>query len=213
MTSPTTFALIRHGQTDWNAAMRIQGLSDIPLNDTGRAQAAEAVGHLADYDWDFIVSSTLSRAAETADLIADGLGLTVTRRIPEIVERNYGPAEGLSAGPELDALRIDGGPTGNGGFIGAESEADVAARGLEALRELAVAHPGARIIVVSHGTLIRLTLMKALGEFVGTITNAALTVASLDDTDWSLQVLNGEVLTATDDLDNDLDALDAVPAR
>ncbi|WP_348648390.1 histidine phosphatase family protein [Cryobacterium breve] len=80
--------------------MRIQGLSDIPLNDTGRAQAADAVGHLARYDWDFIVSSTLSRAAETADLIADGLGLTVTRRIPQIVERNYGPAEGLSAGPE-----------------------------------------------------------------------------------------------------------------
>jgi uncharacterized phosphatase len=213
VTSATTFALIRHGQTDWNAAMRIQGLSDIPLNDTGRAQAADAVGHLARYDWDFIVSSTLSRAAETADLIADGLGLTVTRRIPQIVERNYGPAEGLSAGPELDALRVDGGPTGNGGFLGAEPEADVAARGLQALRELAAAHPGARIIVVSHGTLIRLALMSALGEFVGTITNAALTVVSLDDAGWSLEVLNGEVLTPTDDLDNDLDALDAAPAR
>ncbi|WP_241976066.1 histidine phosphatase family protein [Cryobacterium algoricola] len=213
MTSPTTFALIRHGQTDWNAAMRIQGLSDVPLNDTGRDQAAEAVGHLARYEWDFVVSSTLSRAAETADLIADGLGLTVTRRIPELVERNYGPAEGLSAGSELDALRIDGGPTGNGGFIGAEPEADVASRGLHALRELAAAHPGARIIVVSHGTLIRLTLMSALGKFVGTITNAALTVASVDDDGWTLQALNGEVLTPVDDLDNDLDPLDAVPAR
>ena len=225
MTSATTFALIRHGQTDWNAAMRIQGLSDIPLNDTGRAQAAEAVGHLARYDWDFIVSSTLSRAAETADLIADGLGLTVIRRIPEIVERNYGPAEGLSAGAELDALRIDGGPTGNGGFRGAEPEADVAARGLEALRELAAAHPGARIIVVSHGTLIRLTLMSALGEFVGTITNAALTVVRLDDAGWTPEIINGEVLASPDalddalelddanDLDDDLDALDAVASH
>ncbi|WP_348648568.1 histidine phosphatase family protein [Cryobacterium breve] len=113
----------------------------------------------------------------------------------------------------LDALRVDGGPTGNGGFLGAEPEADVAARGLQALRELAAAHPGARIIVVSHGTLIRLALMSALGEFVGTITNAALTVVSLDDAGWSLEVLNGEVLTPTDDLDNDLDALDAAPAR
>lgn len=187
--------------------MRIQGLSDIPLNDTGRAQAAEAVEHLARYDWDFIVSSTLSRAAETADLIADGLGLTVTRRIPEIVERNYGPAEGLSAGPELDALRIDGGPTGNGGFRGAEPEADVAARGLETLRELAEAHPGARIIVVSHGTLIRLTLMSALDEFVGTITNAALTVVRRSNTGWTAEIINGEVLEPTHDLDNDLDAL------
>jgi uncharacterized phosphatase len=206
VTSPTIFALIRHGQTDWNAALRIQGLSDIPLNDTGRAQAAEAVGHLARYDWDFVVSSTLSRAAETADLIADGLGLTVTRRIPGIVERNYGHAEGLSAGPELDALRFEGGPTGNGGFRGAEPETDVATRGLDALLDLATAHPGARIIVVSHGTLIRLTLMKALNEFIGTITNAALTVVSLDDAGWTAEVLNGEVLTPAGDLD-------AVPSR
>jgi uncharacterized phosphatase len=175
--------------------MRIQGLSDIPLNDTGRGQAADAVGHLADYGWDFVVSSTLSRAAETADLIADGLGLTVTQRLPNLVERNYGPAEGLGAGPELDALREPGGPTGIGGFRGAEPEHDVAARGIEALQQLAHEYPGARIIVVSHGTLIRLSLMRALDQPIGTITNAALTVVEYDADAWTLEVLNGEVVS------------------
>ena len=197
MSSTTTFALIRHGQTDWNAALRIQGRSDIPLNDTGRGQAADAVGHLAEHDWDFVVSSPLSRAAETADLIAEGLGLTVTRRIPEIVERNYGPAEGLSAGPELDALRVPGGPTGIGGFRGAETESSVAVRGVEALKQLARNHPGARIIVVSHGTLIRLTLMQALDQPVDTIRNASLNVVAHDEAGWTLDILNGESVPAS----------------
>ncbi|TFC94780.1 MULTISPECIES: histidine phosphatase family protein [Cryobacterium] len=198
MSSTTTFALIRHGQTDWNAALRIQGHSDIPLNQIGRGQAADAVGDLADYEWDFVVSSPLSRAAETADLIAHGLGLTVTRRIPEIVERNYGPAEGMSAGPELDALREPGGPTGIGGFMGAESESTVAARGLTALQLLTRDHPGARIIVVSHGTLIRLTLMQALGQPVDTIRNASLNVLAHTSSGWSLDILNGAPVPATD---------------
>ncbi|TFC59032.1 histidine phosphatase family protein [Cryobacterium sp. TMT2-15-1] len=192
MSATTTFALIRHGQTDWNAALRIQGHSDIPLNDTGRGQAADAVGHLAAEEWDFVVSSPLSRAAETADLIAEGLGLTVTGRIPGIVERNYGPAEGLGAGPELDALRVPGGPTGIGGFHGAETEASVADRGVEALQLLARDHPGARIIVVSHGTLIRLTLMRALEKPVDTIRNASLNVVVHDQVGWTLDILNGE---------------------
>jgi probable phosphoglycerate mutase len=85
----TTFALIRHGQTDWNAQRRLQGSSDIPLNDVGRGQAQDAVAILSGYEWDAIVSSPLSRAAETADLIAAGLGLTVARRVPELTERDF----------------------------------------------------------------------------------------------------------------------------
>ena len=95
----TTFALVRHGQTDWNAERRLQGSTDIPLNDVGRGQARDAAAVLSPYEWDAIVSSPLSRAAETADLIAEGLGLTVSRRVPELTERSFGPAEGMQAGP------------------------------------------------------------------------------------------------------------------
>jgi uncharacterized phosphatase len=127
----TTFALVRHGQTDWNAQRRLQGSTDIPLNDVGRGQARDAVAVLSGYEWDAIVSSPLSRAAETADLIAAGLGLQVARRVSDLAERSFGPAEGLCAGPDLDALRIPG------GYLGAETEDDAARRGLDALEALA----------------------------------------------------------------------------
>ncbi|MBG6212693.1 MAG: histidine phosphatase family protein [Cryobacterium sp.] len=194
MTTTTTFALIRHGQTDWNAAARIQGATDIPLNDVGRGQATDAVAPLSRYDWDFIVSSPLCRAAETADLIGKQLRLDSARRIAGLIERNYGPAEGLSAGAELDALRFPG------GFRGAETEAAVAARGIDALRQLAREHPGARIIVVAHGTLIRLSLAHALDQRIGSISNATLNLvhhhlAHADGmTTWQLEMLNGESL-------------------
>ncbi|MDH6235332.1 histidine phosphatase family protein [Cryobacterium sp. CG_9.6] len=185
MTS-TTFALIRHGQTDWNAALRIQGATDIPLNDVGRGQATDAVAPLSAFEWDFVVSSPLSRAAETADLIAADLDLTVTLRIPGLIERDYGPAEGLQDGEELEALRFPG------GFHGAEAESDVAERGIDALQQLAREHPGARIIVVSHGTLIRLCLERVLERPIGSINNAALTLVQHHPAGWKLEILNGE---------------------
>lgn len=189
----TTFALIRHGQTDWNAERRLQGSTDIPLNDVGRGQARDAVDALAPYRWDAVVSSPLSRAAETADLIAEGLGLTVARRVPELTERSFGPAEGMQAGPELEALRVPG------GFRGAESEDDAAARGLGALEELAEEFRGRRLLVVTHGTLLRVSLSRATGQALASVDNAVLNLAHHHAVEgWQLEYFNGEpVLAAT----------------
>ena len=190
----TTFALIRHGQTDWNAQRRLQGSSDIPLNDVGRGQAQDAVATLSGYQWDAIVSSPLSRAAETADLIAAGLGLSVARRVPELTERSFGPAEGMQDGPELDALRTPG------GFHGAESEDEAAERGLAALEALAEEFPGRRLLVVAHGTLIRVSLSRAIGRTLQSIDNAVLNLAHHHAVDgWQLEYFNGERLTAGQD--------------
>jgi len=189
----TTFALVRHGQTDWNAERRLQGSTDIPLNDVGRGQARDAVAVLAPYQWDAIVSSPLSRAAETADIIAEGLGLTVSRRVPELTERSFGPAEGMQAGPELDALREPG------GFKGAESEDEAATRGLAALEALAEEFSGKRLLVVTHGTLLRVSLSRAIGETLTSVNNAVLNLAHHHAIDgWQLEYFNGEpVLAAT----------------
>ena len=191
MTS-TTFALVRHGQTDWNAQRRLQGATDIPLNDVGRGQARDAVAVLSGFEWDAIVSSPLSRAAETADLIAAGLGLSVARRVPELAERNFGPAEGLRAGPELEALRIPN------GFRGAESEDDAAGRGLAALEALAEEFRGRRVLAVAHGTLLRVSLSRAVGRTLESIDNAVLNLAHHHAVDgWQLEYFNGErVMTA-----------------
>ncbi len=187
----TTFALIRHGQTDWNAQRRLQGSTDIPLNDVGRDQARDAVEALAGYGWDAIVSSPLSRAAETADLIAAGLGLTVARRVPDLTERSFGPAEGLQDGPELDALRTPG------GFRGAEDEDEAAGRGLAALEALAEEFRGGRVLVVTHGSLLRVSLSRAVGRTLPSVDNAALNLAHHHPADgWNLEYFNGERLTA-----------------
>jgi len=190
MTS-TTFALIRHGQTDWNAQRRLQGSTEIPLNDIGRGQARDAVAVLSGYEWDTIVSSQLSRAAETADLIAAGLGLRVARRVPELAERNFGPAEGLQAGPELEALRIPN------GFRGAESEDEAAGRGLAALEALAEEFRGRRVLAVAHGTLLRVSLSRAVGRTLESIDNAVLNLAHHHAGDgWELEYFNGERVMA-----------------
>lgn len=187
----TTFALIRHGQTDWNAERRLQGSTDIPLNDVGRAQARDAVAALSAYRWDAIVSSPLSRAAETADLIAAGLGISVARRVPELTERAYGPAEGMTDGPELDALRIPN------GFRGAESEEDAAERGLAALEALAEEYRGGHVLVVAHGSLLRVSLSRAAGRHLDSVENAALNLAHHHPEDgWKLEYFNGERLSA-----------------
>ena len=187
----TTFALVRHGQTDWNAQRRLQGSTDIPLNDVGRGQARDAVAVLSGYEWDVIVSSPLSRAAETADLIADGLGLGVARRVPELAERSFGPAEGLQAGPELDALRIPG------GFRGAEGEDEAASRGLTALESLAEEFRGRRVLAVAHGTLLRVSLSLAIGRTLDSIDNAVLNLAHHHAVDgWELEYFNGEQVLA-----------------
>ncbi|GAA1917184.1 hypothetical protein GCM10009688_22810 [Arthrobacter gandavensis] len=152
-TLPARLVLVRHGETDWNQERRLQGRTDNPLNGVGRAQARKAGRLLAAEPWDVVVSSPLLRAVQTARRIADAAGLQLAGTVPELVERDYGPAEGLHLNgltePQITAALGIG-----------EPEQQVADRGLTALRSLAAQYPGQRIIAVAHGTLIRLTLSE-----------------------------------------------------
>jgi len=89
------FYVLRHGQTDWNVQLRLQGSTDIPLNDTGRAQAHVAAKILATEGLTKIIASPLSRALETARIVGAASGLE-----PEIdgrlIERNFGLFEGMT---------------------------------------------------------------------------------------------------------------------
>ena len=154
---PERLVLVRHGETDWNQERRLQGRTDNPLNGVGRAQARSAGRLLAADPWDVVVSSPLLRAVQTAHLIADAAGLQPAGTIPELIERDYGPAEGLHLNgltePQLTAVLGIG-----------EPEQAVARRGIAALRALAAQFPGQRIIAVAHGTLIRLTLSELTAQ-------------------------------------------------
>lgn len=150
----TRIALVRHGETEWNRVRRIQGRSDIPLNDTGRSQARRTASALRSESWDAVYSSPLSRAFETAEIIAEMLGLAAPTPLEAVIERHYGEAEGLS-GSELDARF-----PGTTAVPGRERRSDAAARAIPALIDLGGHRPGGRLLVVSHGGLIRSVLMR-----------------------------------------------------
>ncbi len=93
--------LLRHGETDWNVTWRLQGSSDIPLNEKGIAQAREAAARYAGYPFTAVFSSPLQRAVTTAELIAAPHGLTV-KTDERLTEMNFGTLEGTT--PEESAL-------------------------------------------------------------------------------------------------------------
>lgn len=163
----SSIMLIRHGQTDWNKLSLMQGSSDIPLNDTGRAQARDTAQSLKErgFAFDVVVSSPLSRAKETADIIAEAFGVTVAGTYEGLIERGYGEAEGLDISAEArrepDAY-----------YSGVESERSVYTRGIDTLRQIARDYPGQRVIAVSHGSLIRRALSATHGREFGTVANA-----------------------------------------
>jgi len=172
----TELYLVRHGETDWNAARRIQGRTDIPLNDTGRAQARQAAELLARRRWDAVYSSPLERAHETARIIAERLGLDDVTDVEAFVERDYGEAEGMGF-DELEARYPEGVRA-----PGQETREQVAARVVPALLALAEQHPGERLVIVSHGGAIRSVLQTAEpGTHHPRITNASVHSFRVED--------------------------------
>jgi probable phosphoglycerate mutase len=191
----TILTLVRHGETDWNSGGRIQGSTDIPLNDTGRAQARELAGTLAtEYAGRdvVIVSSDLSRAAETADILADALGTTVSLRMPGLQERSYGDAEGMDAPTFYKTY----GPWHAADVPGAETWPVVRERARAALAEAVASAPeGADVIAVAHGALIREVILSATdGAFPREgerLPNCSATTFRLDGDNWEMLAYAG----------------------
>lgn len=150
--------LVRHGETDWNRERRVQGSTDIPLNATGRAQAKITGELLARRQWDAIFASPLSRAMETAEIIAAEVGLPSPIAVGAVVERSYGDAEGRTDA-ELDALYSN-----DEEVPGRETREAVAERVIPALVEIAEANQGRSVIVVVHGGVIASVLAAVAPE-------------------------------------------------
>jgi uncharacterized phosphatase len=178
---------IRHGQTNWNAEGRLQGSSDIPLNEVGRQQARDAVTVLGAGTWDAIVSSPLSRARETAEIIAAGLGIELGRSYDELIERDYGQAEGMQDG-EWEKLW----PDKIGGGI--ETLDSVVSRGRAAIELIAADFPGKNVAVVCHGTIIRYTLSALAGNQFDSILNGSVSLTDNADGPWMVRSVNGKTI-------------------
>ncbi len=154
-----TLVAWRHGETDYNAERRFQGQSDVPLNDAGRQQAAEAAPYLAALGPSAIFSSDLSRASATAAALARLTGLPV-QLDKDLRERSGGLWEGLTETeirerfPEERATWTP--PDG-------ESATTVADRASAALVRIADSMPGGSLaVVVGHGAALGLALARVL---------------------------------------------------
>jgi probable phosphoglycerate mutase len=158
--------LLRHAETDWNRERRFQGRRDIPLSATGREQAESAARLLAATPLAAVWSSPLSRARETATLIAAPHRLAV--QVEEaLTEMDFGEWVGLTRDEVKarfpDALSAWAETPQAARWPGAETLDQVRARALAGLERLRAAHQGQTICLVSHGITSRVLILEALG--------------------------------------------------
>ena len=160
----TRIVAVRHGQTAWNADARIQGHTDIPLDETGHEQARRLARALAHEPLQAVYSSDLQRARQTAaPLLADtGLPLRVDAGLRE---RGFGEFEGMSftqieaRWPEQAAAWRRRDP--DFGARGGEVLRDFRTRIVATIERLAAAHRGEQILLVTHGGVLDLLYREA----------------------------------------------------
>jgi glucosyl-3-phosphoglycerate phosphatase len=193
-----TLVVWRHGQTDYNTERRFQGQSDVPLNDVGRQQAAEAAGYLATLGPSAIFSSDLSRASATAGALARLTGLPV-QLDKDLRERSGGLWEGLTETEIRERFPVEQAtwtpPEG-------ESATAVADRASAALERIADAMPGGSLaVVVGHGAALGLAIARVLDvpsepRVLGPFGNCRWSVLSRRGTRWRLLEHNVGIVPA-----------------
>lgn len=155
-----SFYFLRHGETDWNLEQRLQGSTDIPLNATGRKQASNIIEILKKHPLDRIITSSLSRAHETAMIVNKVLRkpLTVDE---DLKERNFGIMEGRTHAEVQDfrqIMKLDDLPLEENGYPcapQAETYADFKTRVSLAIHRCLHDYADENIMFVSHGGVYR----------------------------------------------------------
>lgn len=167
----TRILVVRHGETQWNAEQKVQGMVDIPLNECGQLQARAMAETIAAQEpvVNAIYSSDLKRAVSTAEAVAKIYRINQITQCAGLRERGYGAAEGITreeykqryaqAEKELDEQypnrkeRWDHTPV-----PGAETYNQVLERVSKCLKTIAEAHKGQTVVIASHGRVLKLLL-------------------------------------------------------
>lgn len=185
----TIIGIVRHGITDWNIQGIAQGSADVPLNDAGRLQAAAVAERLAGEEpWDMIVSSDLARAKETAEIISEKLALPISFFDTRLREMNGGEIEGTTEEQRVEKWGADWRQLD----LGMESKEAVAQRGVDFIENISADFAGKRVLVVSHGGWIGITLRKLLPERFGktNLENTSLTLLQYSENNWDCPLYN-----------------------
>ena len=194
----TKIILVRHGETEWNSSGRYQGQTDIPLSETGIEQAKCLADNFIYGAPRVIYASDLTRARQTAEILAEKFGFTVHFE-PNLREINFGAWEGLSyekigaRWPEEikkffqapDEMKI---PQG-------ESVTELQARTSGVLEKIIARHPDEEILLVAHGAVLRSLISYALHvplKYFWSIRqfNTAVSIITYADGVFSTELIN-----------------------
>lgn len=180
--------LIRHGSTLWNKTGRVQGLTDNPLDEEGLQQAALLARKISGQSWDRIYASDLIRARQTAEIIAAELGIAEIKFDSRLREMDAGLIEGTTE----EERRMKWGKDWKALDLGLEQPDAGMERGAACIAEIACKHPGERILIVSHGILLRNSLRKLVPELnvQPLLGNTAMTMLTFEGDVWTCELFN-----------------------
>ena len=174
----------RHGNTDWNAGGRVQGQTDVPLNELGRQQAVDAAELIVKFSPAAIVASDLSRAADTAAALAALTGLSVTYD-ERLRERSFGQWQGLTMTEvartrPAEHARWAAGADVIGGDV--ETLDDLGKRVADGYQAAADrAGPDGTVVVATHGAAAR----SGIGHLLGWPSEQLRTLRALQNCHWA----------------------------
>lgn len=178
--------LWRHGRTEWNLAGRFQGQTDVDLDETGRQQARESAARLASLGPELLISSDLSRAADTLGALAALTGLPVESDA-RLRETYAGAWQGLTRAEIVaqfpDEHRVWSSGDASLRVGGGESRADVAARMVDVIEDVTkrLSDDGLAVLA-THGGAARLGIASLLGLPLERFTN----IGGLSNASWSM---------------------------
>jgi probable phosphoglycerate mutase len=184
----TEIAIIRHGTTSWNKAGRLQGYSDIPLDEEGIEQAMKLGQRLSNENWDLVYSSHLIRARQTAAIIAQEINISSVIEDARIGEAGGGLIEGTTEEERL----LKWGADWKLQDLGMETNESVITRGLSFLEELVAENQGKKIVLVTHGSFIRQMLNRIVPAMSPTpaMKNTSFTRLLLAENSWNCELFN-----------------------
>jgi len=174
----TRIALIRHGQTDYNKNMIIQGQVDIPLNALGKEQALKTANHFKKETIDLIISSPLSRAQVTAQIIANEINYTKEIIIDNaFIERNFGEADKKEINLYINQVHEDNVP-------GLEPSHELKKRMIDGLLKVISENKNKNILIICHSHSIKAVLASLEPDkydFKTKLTNCGITQLEYKD--------------------------------
>jgi broad specificity phosphatase PhoE len=183
VTAVTRLVVWRHGNTDWNAGGRVQGQTDVPLNDLGRQQAVDAAELLVRLHPSVIVSSDLVRAADTAAALGALTGLPVRSDV-RLRERFFGTWQGLTMAEAAERHPAEHARWRAGAeSIGCDIEGldDMGKRVAEGFSDAAELTPGGTVVVATHGAAAR----QGIGHLLGWPVAQLRTLRALQNCHWA----------------------------